>query len=516
MKKQVIFTMLLISGALLCQAQVLVKVKETNTAPGGNGYPHEITACGNQLFFIANDNTGFPKLWVTKGADASTLLLGPATPVANSVRNLVAYKNKLYFQCDDGTSGVELWSSDGTISGTSLFADIFPGSSGSAPQHFTVANSKLFFLTQDITSIKNLWVTDGTVPGTIMLKPGIGEFNGYTSFAVLNNEIYFRSDDGTGAGNGLWKSDGTAGGTVLVNKNVVPGVMGGNYAVLNNKLYFSGFDDTNGSELWVTDGTNVGTHIVMNLSPDYGGVLYSSAPQKMLVYNSKIYFNGTDGVHGSELFESDGTTIQLVKDVMPGTDGSQPTPIVFNGLLYIIYGQLFQLWKSDGTAAGTLLVKNIAPYSKFAGVWNNRLYMTNDGDYAVWETDGSTAGTGLIKVTNTSYSVNSYGTDQAFTAFDGDFYFSGQSAYITGGYELVKLTAGTPAVFTYRFSGTGNWSNPANWVGGIAPPATLPAGYSVIINGQCVLDVAVLFQSGSSISVNVGKSLTVTGSLTIL
>ena len=157
MKKQVIFTMLLISGALLCQAQVLVKVKETNTAPGGNGYPHEITACGNQLFFIANDNTGFPKLWVTKGADASTLLLGPATPVANSVRNLVAYKNKLYFQCDDGTSGVELWSSDGTISGTSLFADIFPGSSGSAPQHFTVANNKLFFLTQDITSIKNLW-----------------------------------------------------------------------------------------------------------------------------------------------------------------------------------------------------------------------------------------------------------------------------------------------------------------------------------------------------------------------
>ncbi len=515
MKNSLLFIFLFLAGVHLCHAQDLVKVKETNTVPGGNGYPSNLTPCNGKLFFTANDNTGYASLWVTGGTDATTLQLGPATPVLSSVRNLVSYKNKLYFQCDDGINGPEVWTSDGTVAGTVLFKDVYPGSNGSYPQSFTVANNKLFFYTYDIGGLKKLYATDGTAAGTILLKTGIQDFNGYTSFGILNNNIYFTGDDGTGSGYGLWKSDGTPGGTLFISKNLIPGVSGGNYAVLNNKLYFSGFDYTNGSELWVTDGSNAGTHIVMNLAPDGGGILYSGSPQNMVVYNSKLYFTGNDQVHGNELFVSDGVTIQLVKDVLPGTDGSQPVPIVFNGLLYIIYGQLFELWKSDGTTAGTQLVKAIAPYSKFAGIWNNKLYMTNNFDYSVWESDGTAAGTGLIKVQNTNNQIFSYGADLTFMQFDGDLYFSGQCAGITGGYELCKLTLGGAAVTTFTFTGTGNWSNPANWAGGIVPPATLPSGYSVIINGACILDVAVVFQSGASLTVNAGKSLLILGSLTV-
>ncbi len=516
MKKKILFIFIFLFVVLVCHAQDIVKVKETNTIPGGNGYPFGLTSCNDKLFFIANDNTGYTSLWVTRGTDATTLQLGPATPVLSSVRNLVSYNNKLYFQCSDGINGPELWTSDGTVAGTVLLKDVYPGSNGSYPQSFTVANNKLFFYTYDIQGLKKLFVTDGTAAGTIMLRTGIQDFNGYTSFGILNNNIYFTSDDGTGSGYGLWKSDGTFGGTVLVSKNVYPGVTGGNYAVLNNKLYFSGFDYTNGSELWVTDGTDVGTHIVMNLAPDPGGgILYGGSPQNMLVYNGKIYFTGNDQVHGNELFVSDGITIQLVKDVLPGTDGSQPVPIVYNGLLYIIYGQLFELWKSDGTTAGTQLVKSIAPYSKFAGIWNSKLYMTNNFDYSVWESDGTAAGTGLIKVQNTNSQIFSYGADQSFVQFNGDFYFAGQCAGIAGGYELVKLTLGGAAVTAFSFTGSGNWSNPANWAGGMIPPATLPAGYSVVINGNCILDVAVVFQSGSSLTVSSGKSLLIIGSLTL-
>ncbi len=516
MKKNILFTFIFLAGVLLCHAQDIVKVKETNTVPGGNGYPNNITACNGKLFFVANDNTGYTSLWVTGGTDVTTLQLGPTTPVLSSVRNLVSYNNKLYFQCDDGINGPEVWTSDGTVAGTVLFNDVYPGSNGSYPQSFTVANNKLFFYTYDIGGIKKLFVTDGTPAGTVLLRTGIQDFNGYTSFAILNNDIYFTSDDGTGSGYGLWKSDGTPGGTSLVSKNVSPGVSGGNYAVLNNKLYFSGYDGTNGSELWVTDGSNAGTHIVMNLAPDAGGILYSGSPQNMVVYNGKIYFTGNDQVHGNELFVTDGMTIQLVKDVLPGTDGSQPVPIVYNGLLYIIYSQLFELWKSDGTAAGTQLVKSIAPYSKFAGIWNSKLYMTNNFDYSVWESDGTAAGTGLIKVQNTINQIYSYGADQTFMQFNGDLYFSGNCYGITGGYELCKLTLGGAAVTTFTFTGSGNWSNPANWAGGLVPPSTLPSGYSVIINGNCILDVAVVFQSGASLTVNAGKSLLILGSLTAL
>ncbi len=250
-------------------------------------------------------------------------------------------------------------------------------------------------------------------------------------------------------------------------------------------------------------GTGCRRRIIQRRSAKYG------------VYNGKLYFNANNQVHGPELFVTDDVTITLVKDVIAGTTGGQPTPIVFNGLLYIIYGNLYQLWKSDGTDAGTQLVKSIAPYSKFAGIWNSKLYMTNNFDYSVWESDGTAAGTGLIKVQNTNNQILSYSSDPMFTGYGGDFYFSGQCSGITGGYELVKLTLGGAAVTSFTFTGSGNWSNPANWSGGIVPPSTLPSGYSVVINGACILDLAVVFQSGSSLTVNAGKSLLILGSLTV-
>ncbi|MEO6453490.1 MAG: ELWxxDGT repeat protein [Ginsengibacter sp.] len=518
MKKMIFFGVILFNCIAVSHAQDIVKVKETNTIPGGNGYPFNLTSSNNKLFFTSNDNTNFNSLWVTEGTEATTQMLGPSTPVKNSVRNLISYKNKLYFSCDDGINGQEVWVSDGTVTGTSLFKDVYTGSAGSYPEAFTVANNKLFFMTYGADGIKRLYGSDGTSAGTVLLKNGIDIFNGFTNFAILNNDIYFRSDDGTGAGYGLWKSNGTAGGTSLVTNVLTPGVSGGNYAVLNNKLYFSGFDYTTGSELWVTDGSTLGTHMVVNLGKDYGGILYSGSPQNLVVYNSKLYFNGWDSAHGSELFVTNGTAAgtQLVKDVIPGTDGSQPQITVYNGLLYIIFSTLQQLWKSDGTAVGTELVRDILPYSKFAAIWNNKIYFTNNYDYLVWESDGSTAGTGPLKVQNTNNSVYSYGADYTFTQHNTELYFSGQCAGITGGYELCKLTVGAAAVTTFTFTGSGNWSNPANWSGGIVPPATLASGYSVIINGQCILDVAIVAQSGSSITVKAGKSLLILGSLTII
>ena len=121
------------------------------------GYPSNLTPCNGKLFFTANDNTGYASLWVTGGTDVTTLQLGPATPVLSSARNLVSYKIRLYFQCDDGINGPEVWTSDGTVAGTVLFKDVYPGSNGSYPQHFTVANNKLFFYTYDISGIKKLF-----------------------------------------------------------------------------------------------------------------------------------------------------------------------------------------------------------------------------------------------------------------------------------------------------------------------------------------------------------------------
>ncbi len=78
-------------------------------------------------------------------------------------------------------------------------------------------------------------------------------------------------------------------------------------------------------------------------------------------------FAASDALHGVELWRSDGTAAgtYLVADIWPGTNGSFPTDLV------AVYGKVFfnandgahgpELWASDGTAGGTYMVSDIWP-----------------------------------------------------------------------------------------------------------------------------------------------------------
>jgi ELWxxDGT repeat protein len=82
---------------------------------------------------------------------------------------------------------------------------------------------------------------------------------------------------------------------------------------------------------------------------------------------STVFFVADDGQHGQELWKTDGTPggTVLVKDIRPGPVGSLPS------YLAVIDGRLFfsandglhgaELWTSDGTAEGTVLLQDIVP-----------------------------------------------------------------------------------------------------------------------------------------------------------
>ena len=79
-----------------------------------------------------------------------------------------------------------------------------------------------------------------------------------------------------------------------------------------------------------------------------------------------LFFAWDEGTTGMELWKSDGTVAGtvLVKDIVPGPGRSDPGGFhaVGDTLYFTAYatgGQ--ELWKSDGTAAGTMLVKDIWP-----------------------------------------------------------------------------------------------------------------------------------------------------------
>lgn len=154
------------------------------------------------------------------------------------------------------------------------------------------------------------------------------------------------------------------------------------------------------------------------------------------VCNGKMYFVANDGVNGGELWVTDGTTAgtQMVKDIYAGSNGSFPDYMVTcNGKLYFnaddgVHGREF--WTSDGTAAGTQLLKDILvgyndSYPVELVVMNNKIYFSaNDSVHAIepWVSDGTLAGTLMLADINQdpSYQNSDPGN---FTAYNNKMYF---------------------------------------------------------------------------------------------
>lgn len=244
--------------------------------------------------------------------------------------------------------GRELWKSDGTESGTVQVADLFPGDhdyygvrfgNGSFPDKLTsTANGTLFFVASDPDHGRELWTSDGTESGTRIVKdivPGGGDVTQAGPFG----------GDGGAAPN---SADPMA------------------LTDLDGKLYFIANDVEHGSELWVTDGSEAGTRIVKDINPGNAeGVSPRHGFAQLTVHGDKVYFFADDGQHGTEVWSSDGTEAgtQMVRDINPGPAAS------FNPLLNPFFLKIesvgdevafsaddgvhgYELWLSDGTEQG--------------------------------------------------------------------------------------------------------------------------------------------------------------------
>ena len=128
---------------------------------------------------------------------------------------------------------------------------------------------------------------------------------------------------------------------------------------------------------WVSNGLAEGTQIVADINAVYVG----SQPEQLITIGNKIFFTADDGIHGRELWASDGSIggSYLVKDIYTYADfasSSIGNLTNVNGTLFFnandyIHGT--ELWKSDGTLEGTVMVKDIS-----AGTTNSsRTNLTN-------------------------------------------------------------------------------------------------------------------------------------------
>jgi len=380
-------------------------------------------AYGNGRLFFANvDPIVGDEPWVSDGTAAGTQLIEDIYPQTSdrgsAPDEFVQFGGRLAFAADDGISGRELWISDGTSGGTALLADINPGAASSNPNNFFTANGALYFFATDATGVSRFMRMAGigaNVEVLAALAPQPSSGLDYAcpqgNAAAIGTQIFFPANDGQ-SGLELWTSDGTAAGTHLVAD--ISAAIGDSYpcflTVLGNHVFFSAVGPA-GNELWSTDGSTSGTVQVADIAP---GPL-SSDPASLMVFNGALYFAADDGVHGRELWKSDGSAVGtvLVADVVPGIDPSYPAPLgMLNGkLLFETFilssqpaiGYVGQLWTTDGTASGTSQVATLASDLRATPVTNGKQVFYEGQDASgvePWVSDGTVAGTHLLKDIN--------------------------------------------------------------------------------------------------------------------
>ncbi len=416
-------------------------------------------------------------------------------------------KGTLFFTADDGVHGRELWKSNGTEAGTVMVKDIYPLSNGSDPQYLTNVNGTLFFSAGHTTMsggelYRELWKSDGTEAGTVMVKDlNAGSPGRPRHLTNVNGTLFFTAYDNTD--NELWKSDGTEAGTVMV-KNIAPRLKFESFpdflTNVNGTLFFSANDHVHGRELWKSDGTEAGTVMVKNIHPDPLDIELedSSTPLHLTAVGGLLFFTADDGSTGRELWKSDGTEAGTVRvgDIWGLTIGSEPLWITHFGFIvafsandglsgrelwgsrlgldtYLIKdirtvlgypelssdpqyltvvgdtlffaataadGTARELWKSDGTQAGTVMVKDINPLGDsspygLSNVNESLYFSANDGVHGeeLWKSDGTQAGTVMVKDIPTWAGIGSH--PGGLIDVNGTIYFSAIDSH---GRELWK------------------------------------------------------------------------------
>ncbi|GAB2634742.1 hypothetical protein GCM10027035_29940 [Emticicia sediminis] len=408
--------------------------------------PQDLTKCDNKIFFTAENGTVGRELWVTDGTTAGTNLVKDINlsnsagdisfPLNSNQRKFINVNGTLFFIANSGIEGNELWKSDGTTSGTNLVKDFLPGTLSGGYSNFTVVGSKLYFIVED-NGIKKLCISDGTTAGSISLEtiaPGLDMTNGYPLVDIGNTLLFVAYHSQYGYE--LYKTDGTLAGTSFL-KDIdtnpfYPSVF--NLKTSNSNVTLFNFDNNkNGLELWRTDGSTNGTREMVNLNPypilnidSYNNYSGASSVNQIIAFNNEFYIsiNGsiwkTDGVNAPVIFKG-------INSFSPSHSSNKMA--VSNGKLFFNNPEDSQLWATDGTEAGTYLVKAITGGSTFDpsqmidinGTLFFSAYSSSTG-YELWKSDGTTAGTILIKDITSGTSSTAYNNSN-YTKVGNKLYF---------------------------------------------------------------------------------------------
>jgi ELWxxDGT repeat protein len=463
-------------------AQPLAAVAPVPPIPGFPSPPVDLADVGPLTFFAGLDAQG-SQPWVTDGTPAgSRRIVSGARSGGSDPREFVTLGDRLLFTAGDGVER-SVWTIDplgraAPIPGTGVAADL-PG-----PSDLTVSGGLAYYVLEGA----ELWRTDGSAAGTLRLATFHDRV--LSDLRDVGGKLLFRvtSTDGEQPVFAFWGSDGTPVGTVQRFGLPPDTVSISAVTALGPELYFSLQSETAAARIYRSDGTADGTRMILQSSCD---CQFFEDQTVFVRAGGRVYFTAA-GYYGVFLYQTDGTAAGTTQ-TLPASDEDTPNPLAlfaFQGDLYFfgsnpdpdgfvdltlwrvaagtgeavplkavgfqyndpvapgftalgdrLYFRAwdpthgFELWRTDGTTAGTVLVRDLTPgpasgdpqglVAAGGRLWFSAL----DPDHGreLWTSDGTRPGTRLVQ--DLAPGVASAAPEQ-LTPFAGRLYFTAEDGVV--------------------------------------------------------------------------------------
>lgn len=418
----------------------LVKNVNRGADPRESSDVWSLTPAGDLVFFTADDGEHGRELWRADGTPEGTFRLTDINPGrADSIGwRPVPIGDEIAFTDDKG----RLWRSDGSVQGTRLVFDGRVG--GVAP-----AGDDLYFIGDgDLWGDADLWRLGERSDQPIRLGRfeavgGAGtescyhgrwihlRASGNTLFAYAIEE--HRPECGYFWSSAIADVDSASDGVFVLENASAEILVAG--PIANGLFFFVGSGDEYRHEVWRSDGTTEGTFPVTAAPGTAGSVSHDSYPSAGLtVFQDRVYFVGYDPEYGRELWTTDGTVdgTRMVVDAVPGAEGLYPCP-PYQGSYCHIHARAWvrlialddtmliarrvqndlMVWRTDGTAEGTIPVAGLVPNATLArdsivsADGRGILFTAYDGESQtwLWHGDGTVSGSTRLAPTAVSSMV---------------------------------------------------------------------------------------------------------------
>ena len=367
---------------------------------------------GNLLIFRTNDWRMWAFNTTLSASTSNPYVLTTGISFTSCTHRLV-HNGTMYFQASTNSTGAELWKTDGTAAGTSMVKDIRSGTTSSSPSAFFVFNDEVHFEIRASSGIE-IWKTDGTSSGTVKATNS----GCYVSNCNFHSVIEY---NGSFYGAGHWNNNGrevlmynSSGLSLLVDLspgsryNIPRMTNPSNFVVHDGWLWFlTGGNPSSGNGycLYRSNGTAAGTTPFVCDTGKYG----------LELFNDELYFSRSANGKGYELWKTDGTTsgTAMVKDIYTGTNSALGDKYYSASLFTSTDDYLYfsaktgtatadnEIWRTDGTTAGTQLVKAGLVVTDDVTIGNvlylrgTQYFSNSDSIAGLWSTDGTTNGTTL-------------------------------------------------------------------------------------------------------------------------